>query len=190
MGFVMVEYLDFGKEDIDTLTDYYRRYLNDGEELIDFIRTAAKGDNYFGSKAVENGRIVGFFTFQLGMMFTYPRPDLIEKLEEKTGGKKTVTVDTLVVLPGERGKGIAGSLRERNSRLLKEREVCFMLAESWIYPDGRVPSYRVYADMGEIVFEEKIPLFYKDLGKYGITCPICGKECRCGADILLTALTA
>ncbi len=186
----MLEYLDFCKEDIDTLTEYYSRYLNDGEGLIDFIRTAAEGDGYFGSKAVENGTIVGFFTFQLGMMFTYPRPDLIEKLEKRTGGKKTVTVDTLVVLPEKRGKGVAGSLRERNSRLLKERGISFMLAESWIYPDGRVPSFRVYADMGRIVFEEKIPLFYKDLGKYGITCPICGSECRCGADILLTELTS
>ncbi len=180
-----MEYVDFEINDIDELVLYYGKYLNDGDELLSFIKDAAGKETYFGSKAVENGKTAGFFTFQEGVCFTCPHESLTEKIHALTDGEKTVTVDTLLVLPEMRFKGIAGNLRKRNAFLLKERGISFVLAESWVYPDGRVPSFKVYEDMGSIIYDELFPMFYKDLDKYGISCPICGKVCRCGARILL-----
>ncbi len=183
-----MELLDFKNSDLDELISFYKRFLNDGEDLFSSIRDACRADKYFGSKAVDKGRTVGFFTFQKGVLFTCPHPELLKKISDVAGDKNTYTVDSLMILPEYRRLGVAKAMAGRNSAILRERNADFLMAESWIYPDGRAPSLKIYENMGEVVFKEKIPLFYKDAFSLGITCPICGDHCRCGAWVLLVRL--
>ncbi|MBQ6966550.1 MAG: GNAT family N-acetyltransferase [Lachnospiraceae bacterium] len=180
-----MELLNFEKKDLDELISFYKRFLNDGEELFSSIKGACEANEYFGSKAVDKGKTVGFFTFQKGTLFTCPHPELIKKVRDMAGDRNIVTVDSLMVLPEYRGSGVAKALAERNSELLRKRNIDLVMAESWIYPDGRAPSLKIYENMGEVLFKEKEPLFYKDAYSMGITCPICGDHCQCGAWVLL-----
>ena len=183
-----MELLDFKKSDLNELISFYKRFLNDGEELFSSIRDACRADEYFGSKAVDKGKTVGFFTFQKGALFTCPHPELLKKISDIAGDKNIFTVDSLMILPEYRRLGVANSMAVRNSGLLRERNADFLMAESWIYPDGRAPSLKIYENMGEVVFKKKTLLFYKDAFSLGITCPICGDHCRCGAWVLLVRL--
>ncbi len=180
-----MEYSDFEQKDVDVLTELYREYLNDGDILADLIRDACEKGILFGAKAVENDKTVGIFTFQEGLSFTCPRPDLDSKIRSLTGNGRIATGDTLVVLPEYRGKGIAGNLTKRDKELFRERNIDYVMVECWVFPDGRSPSLKLHKTIGPLIYEELIPDFYRDISKYGITCPICGENCRCMADILL-----
>ena len=181
--------MDFENSDIDELLELYRKHLNDGEKLLSSMRKACERGLYFGSKAVEDNVIKGIFTFQRDIVFTYPHPDIMERVMKAVENRETVTVDSLLVLPEMRGQGIARSLSERNKELLRKNGNELVLAESWIYPDGRAPSLDIYENMGKVIFKEEVPMFYSDSNKYGISCPICGEHCKCGANILLIDIT-
>ncbi len=178
-----MEYRDFTEADTECYIRDYNKYLNEGVLTEDKVRKAlAKGD-YFGSIAVENGQIAGYFTFINGIVFTYPHKILLEKVKNAALSRHINTADSLLVIPEFRGRGVATGLAERNKRILKKRGQELFLTEIWIYPDGRCPAKSVYDGMGKVVWSETIPLFYSEAQKYGISCPLCGKNCRCGAYI-------
>ncbi|MCR4590244.1 MAG: GNAT family N-acetyltransferase [Lachnospiraceae bacterium] len=184
-----MQIFDFEEKDSGELIKFYREYLNDGDEPVALIRDACEKGLYFGSKAVEDGKTIGFFTFQEGISFTCPRPELYEEIRKLTGDEKTATVDTLVVLPEYRGRAITADLLENNRIHFRERGIRYVMTECWVFPDGKSPSLKYYKKMGKIIYEKMFPDFYSDISKYSITCPICGKNCSCGADILLTDLS-
>ena len=169
--------------DLYDLTECYERYLNSGETVRSAIRHAFEENVYFGVKAEDEGRGIGYFTFQEDILFTYPHEKLEETVRSFVKNENTVTVDALMVADRYRGRGIAGRLAEKSLEMLRERGVRYMMVEIWVYPDGRSPARRVYEKMGKTVWSSKEELFYKDADKYGISCPICGKKCVCGAYI-------
>lgn len=178
-----MEYRDFTEADIERYISDYNKYLNEGVLTADKVKKALARDEYFGSIAEENGEIAGYFTFTDGIAFTYPHKRLQEKVKNAAGSRHINTADALLVIPGFRGRGVATGLAERNKRLLTERKQELFLTEIWIYPDGQSPAKMVYDRMGKVVWSETIPLFYNEAQKYGISCPLCGKNCRCGAYI-------
>ncbi|MCR5421691.1 MAG: GNAT family N-acetyltransferase [Lachnospiraceae bacterium] len=177
----MIEYEKINVEDKEEIIRLYEGYLNEGKSVGNLINLYFEKGQYYGYKAINDDDMVGCFTFVKGIEFTYPQPELEKELCKVTRGERVETVDTLVVLPKYRRAGIAKELALRNLEGLQERGTNIYVVEIWIYPDGSIPARKIYESMGEVVYSKKIPDFYKDLYKYGLKCPICGKLCKCGA---------
>ena len=181
----MISYSCIEEKDLSQVITLYENYLNSGEYIRDSMEKEFYNGDYLGFKACEAGEIVGFFTGQSGISFTYPHPELENEIKEFTKDRKIYTPDGLLVLEEYRGRGIIRELVDRMRRALLDKKVELALVELWIYPDGSIPAQKPLRGIGEAVFQKKIPLFYKDIGKYGIRCPICGEECTCGALVEL-----
>ena len=94
----------------------------------------------------------------------------------------------MLVLPGYRHKGIAHELASRVHTLLLQLGYTYLLAETWIYPDGFIPAKPLFESLGKVVWQRRFDGFYRDLKKYDMRCPICGENCICGALIELMEL--
>lgn len=181
----MITYSSIEEKDINQIIALYEAYLNSGGYIRDAMRTEFHTDNYLGMKACDGDKLVGFFVGQEGVGFTYPHPELESEIRELAGDRKLYTPDGLLVLETYRERGIAGELVRRMKEALLCKKVELALVELWIYPDGSIPARKPLMRIGKTVYQKKLPLFYKDLKKYGIKCPICGDGCRCGALIEL-----
>ena len=181
----MIEYSEIIRDDLGEVIALYEKYLNSGEYIERSMRKAFDSEEYIGYKACDNGRIVGFFCGQKEIEFTYPHPELEKEIRYFAGNRKLYTPDGLLILDEYRKHGIAGELIRRMKKCLLEKQIELALVELWIYPDGTIPARTPLKDIGEAVYEKRISMFYSRLREYGITCPICGAECKCGALIQL-----
>ena len=184
----MIDVRFIGNDDMEEVIEYYERYLNSGEMIRKAIRTAFEEERYFGCKAEYDGETAGFFTFLEGSFLTYPHPVLEQEIETWIGGEKVATVDALMVDSAYRKSGIAGQMAALCTKELKERGFKLFLVEIWVYPDGSSPAKRIYEQMGKVLWEKDVPLFYKDAHRYGLSCPICGDHCKCGAILELIGI--
>ena len=180
-----MEYRPLTDRDIPLITKLYAQWLNGGQIIGDDIRDAWKRDAYFGSIAWIEDRVAGIFTMREGLQFTYPHPDLEAELRALAGEQKIYTSDALLVLPEFRTEGIAHHLIRHTIEQLRRRTPGLVMTEIWIYPDGRCPAREPLETIGTLIYRRRVPLFYKDLSRYGITCPICGTRCVCGAWVEL-----
>ena len=159
----MVTYSEIGESDLDEIIKLYEVYLNSGKYIRDSMRENFHKKDYIGVKACDTGKLAGFFLY--------------------------ADEDGLAVREEYRSRGIAEEMVLRLRDMLCRKGVGLVLAEQWIYPDGRtIPAYHALRSMGKTVYEKKIPMFYRDLNKYQIRCPLCGDNCRCGAMIELLEL--
>ncbi len=181
----MIEYRPIRGSDIPQIIDYFMQHLNSGQSIADSIQALWDAGDYHGYIALEDGGILGFMTICPGIAFTYPHPALEAELAEAVGKKKVAYCDALLVLPGHRNEGVASELASRVQGLLRQMKFDCLLAEAWIYPDGRVPAKPVYESLGKVIWQRKIDGFYRDQDKYGLSCPICGEKCVCSAWIEL-----
>lgn len=181
----MVIYSVIEEEELEQVIALYEAHLNSGGYIRNALRTEFHTGDYLGIKACDGDKLVGFFTGQGGIGFTYPHPELEREVLEWAGGRKLYTPDGLFVLEEYRKKGIAGELVRLMKEALLSKNVELALVELWIYPDGSVPAKKPLAGIGKAVWQKEIPLFYKDLKQYQIKCPICGDDCTCGAMIEL-----
>lgn len=181
----MLEYRKISENDITQVIELYETYLNSGTFISNSIRENFHAEDFLGFQACEDGKMVGFFTGQGGIGFTYPQPELEKEIFKFVGTKKVYTPDGLFVLEEYRGRGIAGKLIELMKKRLIEEKVELALVELWIYPDGTIPAQDPLRGIGKPVFQKKVPMFYKGLKKYAIKCPLCGDDCTCGALIQL-----
>ena len=177
----MITYSKVTKDDLKQITEYYETYLNSGEAVRSSIRSAFERGEYFGFKAVDGDKVAGYFTFQEGVLLTYPHEDYERELKNAIGNRHAVTVDALMVDRDYRGRGIAKELARRNLEDLRSRGVELFCVEIWVYPDGSIPAKNVYEAMGKPIYHKLATKFYKDAHEYGISCPICGERCECGA---------
>ncbi len=179
----VTEYLRIEESDRDEIIKYYEIFLNSGPGVRASITQAFKDNEYYGFKAVEDGITAGYFTFQKGVEFTYPREEYKREVKEFIKDRKIFTVDTLMVLPEYRRRGIGSMLSKLNLEMLKEMGVSLFMVEIWIYPDGSCPAKDIYENMGRVVWDKTVPDFYVNAHDYGFACPICGKTCKCGAKL-------
>ncbi len=170
------------REDLPELTELYSRYLTEGEVLTENAYAAWDRGDGFGTKAVENGKIIGFFGLRRGLVFTYPHPELERELQEVIGDEEIYIVEGMLVLPEYRDRGIAHRLVAETMACIPHWSGCIVI-EIWIYPDGSAPGKEPQETVGEIIYQKKVPMFYKDLKQYGMRCPVCGEHCVCGAWI-------
>jgi GNAT superfamily N-acetyltransferase len=184
-----MEFCTVGPEDLETIAIISEQHLTHGKKILEEIRHHRNLKDYFGVKAVEKGEMIGFYTcIENDIVFTLPHPEMKSLIEKMTAGEKTITGDTLYVKPAWRGKGIASELAKRVTAMARERDGKYFLTEAWIHPEGVTPAKKIVVFNGEVIFEKIIPFFYRDLSKYGMECPICGKDCRCGAQVQLHRL--
>ena len=170
------------REDLPELTRLYSLYLTAGEVLTEGAYAAWDRGDGFGTKAVENGEIIGFFGLRRGLEFTYPHPELERELREVIRGEEIYIVEGMLVLPEYRDRGIAHRLVAETMARIPQWSGCIVI-EIWIYPDGSAPGKEPQETVGEIIYQKKIPMFYRDLKRYGMRCPVCGENCVCGAWI-------
>lgn len=181
----MVTYSCIEEKDLDPVIALYEAYLNSGDYIRNTMQTEFYTGDYLGIKACDGDELVGFFSGQGGIGFTYPHPELESEIRKLAGERKLYTPDGLLVLEAYRERGVAGELVRRMKEALLRKKVELALVELWIYPDGSVPARKPLMGIGKAVYQKRVPLFYKDLKKYSIKCPICGGDCRCGALIEL-----
>ena len=181
----MISYSCIEEKDLSQIIALYENYLNSGEYIRNSMEKEFYNGDYLGFKACEDGEIVGFFTGQSGINFTCPHPELENEIKEFAKDRKIYTPDGLLVLEEYRGRGITRELVDRMRRALLDKKVELALVELWIYPDGSIPAQKPLRGIGEAVYQKKVPLFYKEIKKYGIRCPICGENCTCGALVEL-----
>ncbi len=181
----MIEYKEIEEKDLEQVIELYETYLNSGKYISDSIKEAFSSEDFIGFKACDAGKMIGFFTGQGGIGFTYPHPELEKEIREFVGTRKVYTPDGLFMLKEYRGKGIAGELIKRMKKLLIEKKVEIALVELWIYPNGMIPARIPLRGIGETVYHKMVPMFYSKLKEYSIKCPLCGDNCKCGALIEL-----
>ncbi len=180
-----MEYSRITSDDIPQIIDYTQRFLTNGEEIREEIELSVEEGNYFGIKATDGKEIVGFLTIKKGVQFTVPHPGLEREIRRITNPGCVYYVDGIWVSEDYRHHGISCGLVKRTGSFVKQLGGDYIFIEEWIYPDGHIPVKDVISKWGTPVYEKEVPLFYKDMKKYGMTCPICGSNCKCGALIRL-----
>ena len=177
----MIEYRPIEDADIPTIVRLYAENLNDGQAYADLIQRSWEAGEYFGLCAVEDGVLQGFMSMRPGIAFTYPHPEIEAELAELVGEEPVANCDALIVLPVSRHNGLAHKLAKKVREILLEQGYRYYLAEIWIYPDGTAPAKNTFESVGKVVFERRCDMFYRDLAQYGMSCPVCGPDCICGA---------
>lgn len=178
----MLTYEEITAQDLPTITQLYAKHLTAGQSLADGTYAAWERGDCFGTKAVEDGEIAGFFSVRKGLEFTYPHPELEAEVMSFVGARRLYVVDGMLVLPDYRGRGVASRLVAETLPRLK-RVADLVLVEIWVYPDGSSPGKKAQEKLGEVVFRKLEPMFYREFPRYGMRCPICGESCVCGAWI-------
>ncbi len=184
-----MEYLEIKPEEFDEIAKEIERQLTHGKVIIDEIKRKCEEGRYFGIKAVENGELAGFYTYVDDVIeCTVPHPELEKEIEEFAAGEKVTTGDAIFIHPNFQRRGLGMELARRVSAHAKSKGAKYFITEAWIHPNGSIPSHKAFLCNGEVVWEKTIPLFYKDMDKLGMECPICGKNCICGAELQLHKL--
>ncbi len=181
----MIEYSNISDDDLEGMIELYKKYLNDGEYVEQELRRKYAECDYTGVKAVDGGEMAGFASMAKGLDFTYPHPELMERLKDIVDDATVYTGDAVVVREEYRGHGVSHKMFEECYKLMCARNVKYILTELWIYPGGDIPAEDSVLCLGKVVYREYIKDFYKDLNKYGMTCPVCGENCSCSACIEL-----
>lgn len=184
----MVEYSLIEEKDLPKIICMQETYLNSGTYICDTIRNAFVNQNYLGYKACDGNETIGFFSVQEGIAFTYPHEALEQELVDIVKQQKVYTVDGIIVLEKYQNQGIASNLIKQIKKCLLEKGAQLVLIEMWIYPDDTIPAQKPLVELGNAIYEKRLPMFYRDIQKYGIQCPVCGKQCQCGALIQLIEL--
>lgn len=185
----MLQYDDVTKKDIDEMIRLYRKYLNDGEPIIDQITDNYYSGSFVGVKCInDNGKIIGVLSGYKGLDFTCGHDELAADIRTRYPEAMIYTTEMLVVRPEYRHQGVAAGLVNQFNDRISKTDAQYLLVELWREPTGRVPGRVILSELGGEVEHRYIPMFYKNLADYGLTCPICGVECVCGADICLLKL--
>lgn len=184
-----MEYSEVQREDIDFIAHKIEEELTHGDAIINEIFRKRDEGRYHGVKVVDDGRIIGFYTYTDDCIdFTMPHPELERRLRDMIHGGKVITGDALYLEPAYQHHGIATEISHRLIAHAKERGAKYLVTEAWMHPDGEIPARETLLHYGTVVYEEDIPMFYEGMEEFGMTCPICGDKCVCGAQVQLHRL--
>ena len=108
---------------------------------------------------------------------------------ERWKGKRFYTGEMVTVLPAYRGQGVARTMTLQWAQAMRESGGEYLMLELWDKKDGDVPASGMIKYIGTLEESWVIPDFYKDLHKYGMTCPDCSPgPCTCGATVAVIRL--
>lgn len=161
----------------------FEHHLNSGPGIDAYFDTLFGVKKRVGLKGTQDGRIIAAFLCSEGAGFTVPHPDLLERVLAITGREPVYTVDMIYTEPVHRRSGIQSMFSTLVIEELTARGVRWLLFEHWIKTGRTEPDFRMlrtdYIDLGS--FSD----YYREIKNHGISCPICGALCSCGAKIIL-----
>lgn len=182
----MLVYLDPVLGDEDAITDMYETYLNAGPSIREYVRDGLENPDFVGVKCVDTDteNMVGILCARPGIQFTCAHPELERVIEKRWGTQGIYTGDMLVVDPAYRGHGVASKMATELRRKMKAHGAVCMVMEQWLRSQEKdVPAMNPMRDAGDPILIAVDQTFYRDLAKYGLTCPECGMDCHCGAVV-------
>lgn len=190
----MIEYGKLELSDEDIATQFYETYLNAGPAVRDYIRTGLRTEGFVGYKCTdtETGKVIGMMSARPGIEFTCDHPELVEMVKERWGTQGVYTVDMQIVEPEYRKHGVGRQLAVLLQQGLRKHHAKCMVLELWIrHREKDVPALHPMQKAwkeANIVPLTVVDDFYKNLADYGLTCPECGSDCKCGALIAMLVL--
>lgn len=184
-----IRYVPIKKTDIKDVTSLYEDNLNSGSFMEEHILEGIESKDFVGYKAMHGEQMVGMFTGRAGLDFTYPHPELEDKIRKLFPQEKIYSPDSLVVLEEYRHHRVSKELGRKVITDVYAKGYTILVTELWIYPDGHIPADTAANQWGDVVYQEDIPGFYKNLEQYHLQCPICGTHCICGARIKILKVT-
>ncbi len=173
------------RNDLTAITTLYTAYLNDGKPIIRHLQEAMVHPGYIGVKCLDGEIFAGVLTAIPGIDFTYPHPELEQRIQRRWGNTKLYSMDMVLVQPQYQGQGIARTLAGHLRSQLLEAEAQTLIVEMWNpLRLGDRPAEGVLKYLGNCLELWDCPDFYKELYAKGMSCPDCGKgPCHCGATI-------
>lgn len=184
----MISYEYIQQQDLNEVTALYEKYLNAGEFIRQQVADDFASPGFLGVKAVVDDKIVGVLYGKDSLTLTYPHPEAEKKLAEATRGHKVHYSDALAIHEDYRHHDISAGMFGCLKKRLLEKGYELLFGELWKYPDGRMPAYGPVSHLGPFYYSLEVPGFYKELERYGVSCPVCGKHCRCSARLVLVWL--
>jgi GNAT superfamily N-acetyltransferase len=175
-------------DDITQIISLTMEHLTRGDYVADMMSQSAQSGNYFGFKVEEDGEMKGFLTYKRGIEFTLPHPEMLEEISSRFPEKEVFTGDSFYVDSSLRRRGIGRELMRLSRDRMLQQGGRYFLEEMWVYPDGKIPAKSPTDNFGETVYERLVPGFYRELHRYGMCCPVCGEDCRCGAFVRVLEL--
>ncbi len=184
-----IDFLPITPADAGSVADIYEQYLNGGEYMRRHVEEGILAQGYVGCKAVCEGEIIGVVSARRGIDMTYPHPEMEECLRKLFPARRFYSLEAMVVLPQFRRHNIMHTLGRHLLPGLYANGCELFFTELWIYPDGDIPADWEVSSWGECVYEEDVPMFYAHLADHGMSCPLCGENCVCGARIKILDMT-
>ena len=179
-------YEDIIRSDLVEICNMYEQYLNKGDYMRDEIRQTLESADFIGIKAVDGDTLVGVCYGTKGLLMTYPHPELEAEISTAADDRKIFSVDAMIVREEYRTHHVSEEMLRRLVSRIRPLGYRLTFSEMWIYPDGSVPVEPLFDLVGKAAYEKRVDGFYADLAEYGLECPLCGKNCTCGALLRLT----
>lgn len=175
--------------DLEDMASLFRRFLNDGEGVEAYLKEGLEAPGYVGIKCMDGEKLIAVLTARPGVEFTYPQPELTRAILTRWGGKRIYTGEMVTVLPAYRGRGIARTMTLKWAQAMRDAGGEYLMLELWDKKNGDEPASGMLKYIGTLEESWSFPDFYKDLHKYGMTCPDCGPGvCTCGATVVMVRL--
>ena len=179
----MLEYVEINRDDLDELSELYEVYLNSGGRVKGWLQEGLNDSRYCGIKCLDDGKIVGAISARPNVEFTCGHEEIVNEINDRWKGLDLFTADMLTVLPAYRESGVGRELTIKHRDQIIKNGGHGIVVELWHKNNDERPGSGLlkYLGNGELlgVYDD----FYKDLDKYGLSCPDCGLPCSCGADV-------
>lgn len=172
--------------DLDKLVEMYAEYLNYGDGVRPHCISVLEDGDTVAVKCLDGTEIVGILIYTKGIALSGGHHELVKEIEQKKHGKTIYTCDAVMVKKDLRGMDLQGVMSKFSLPLLIEKGAQCTLHELWVYPNGMVPGHKLPHYSDQVEFIGRFNMFYKDFHHFGYFCPVCGKDCICGADIYVT----
>ena len=180
-----MEIRKFRDDELEEIVSMTCEHMTGGDLIAEGVRKSYAEGNLYAYKVIEDNETIGFISFKEGIEFTVPHPEITEEIEKLYGHKRVFYGDAVWVSPKARNKGIGTKLLHIMFDGLVEAGADYLMDEYWIYPGGKSKILPLSNVFGEPLYRKLVPGFYSELDKYGMSCPICGKKCKCSAEIIM-----
>ena len=192
----MIEYSQATESDIDEIEVLYRKHLDNGAALRKRLDFVCRDPSTLSCKAVdsETGKLAGLVMYTPGISFSCCYPELVKEVEDYTNDGVVYTGESIFVDDSYRGQNIAHTIEEYSRGRMEDIQKTlgkplYALHELWVYPNGKIPALRIVRDVFKIDHDLGIIQgFYRDYFKNGFLCPVCGENCQCSAQIVLSRI--
>ena len=185
----MLRYDRTTEKDVPQMAKIFRQFLNDGKGVEEYLLEGVRMPGYVGIKCMDDDRMVAVLTAKPGVEFTFPKPELSDEISRRWAGKMIYTGEMVTVLPEYRGRGIARTMTLQWVDAMRQLGGEYLMLELWDKKNGDEPASGMLKYIGTVEASWSFPDFYKDLHKYGLTCPDCAPNpCTCGATVVMIRL--